>query len=44
MSIRTSSDAGTPVVNSEPDGVHARIYRAIGAEIKKQLVGAAAVI
>jgi len=44
MSIRTSSDAGTPVVNSEPDGVHARIYRAIGAEIKKQLAGAAAVI
>lgn len=40
MTIRTSSDAGTPVVNSEPDGVHAAIYRAIGAEIKKHLVGA----
>ncbi|MDO8981603.1 MAG: Mrp/NBP35 family ATP-binding protein [Afipia sp.] len=44
MSIRTSSDAGTPVVNSEPDGVHAAIYRSIGAEIKRQLVGAAAAV
>ncbi|MGL5166742.1 MAG: P-loop NTPase [Afipia sp.] len=41
MSIRTSSDEGTPVVESEPDGVHAAIYRAIGAEIKKQLTGVA---
>lgn len=41
LTIRTSSDAGTPVVNSEPDGVHAAIYRAIGTEIKKQLAGAA---
>ena len=32
MSIRTTSDAGTPVVDSEPDGPHAAIYRAIGAE------------
>ena len=42
LSIRTSSDAGTPVVDSEPEGVHAAIYRAIGAQIKKQLAGAAA--
>lgn len=42
MSIRTSSDEGTPVVESEPDGAHATIYRAIGAEIKKQLMGVAA--
>ncbi len=41
MSIRTSSDEGTPVVESEPDGVHSAIYRAIGAEIKKQLTGVA---
>lgn len=41
MAIRVSSDAGTPVVDSEPDGVHARIYRAIAADIKKQLAGAA---
>jgi len=37
MAIRTASDAGTPVVDSEPDGVHAAIYRAIGAEIKRQI-------
>lgn len=42
LSIRTSSDAGTPVVDSEPEGVHAAIYRAIGAQIKKQLAGATA--
>ncbi len=42
MAIRTSSDAGTPVVDSEPEGAHAAIYRAIGTEIKRQLAGAAA--
>lgn len=42
MAIRTSSDAGTPVVESEPNGAHAAIYRAIGAKIKSQLVTAAA--
>lgn len=42
MSIRTSSDAGTPVVDSEPNGVHAAIYRAIGEKIKAQLAGLAA--
>jgi ATP-binding protein involved in chromosome partitioning len=43
MSIRTSSDSGTPVVDSEPDGPHAAIYRAIGAAVRDQLrVGIAA--
>ena len=42
MSIRTSSDAGTPVVDSEPDGSHAAIYRAIGAKVRDQLHGAIA--
>lgn len=37
MAIRTSSDAGTPVVDSDPKGTHAAIYRAIGAQIKQQL-------
>lgn len=41
MAIRTSSDAGTPVVDSEPNGVHAAIYRSIGAQIKEHLMGAA---
>jgi ATP-binding protein involved in chromosome partitioning len=39
MSIRSSSDAGTPVVDSEPDGPHAAIYRAIGAKVRDQLQG-----
>ena len=39
MSIRVTSDAGTPVVESEPDGPHAAIYRAIGAKVRDQLQG-----
>jgi ATP-binding protein involved in chromosome partitioning len=39
MDIRTTSDAGTPVVDSEPDGPHAAIYRAIGAKVREQLQG-----
>jgi ATP-binding protein involved in chromosome partitioning len=42
MSIRTTSDSGTPVVASEPDGPHAAIYRAIGAKVRDQLQGAIA--
>jgi ATP-binding protein involved in chromosome partitioning len=39
MSIRATSDSGTPVVESEPDGPHAAIYRAIGANVRNQLKG-----
>ena len=39
MSIRATSDSGTPVVESEPDGPHARIYRAIGKQVRDQLQG-----
>ena len=39
MSIRATSDAGTPVVDSEPDGPHAAIYRSIGAKVRGQLQG-----
>jgi ATP-binding protein involved in chromosome partitioning len=39
MSIRTASDSGTPVVESEPDGPHAAIYRAISARVRDQLQG-----
>jgi ATP-binding protein involved in chromosome partitioning len=42
MSIRATSDAGNPVVESEPDGPHAAIYRAIGERIRDQLRGATA--
>ncbi len=37
MSIRATSDSGTPVVDSEPDGPHAAIYRAIGTKVRDQL-------
>jgi ATP-binding protein involved in chromosome partitioning len=39
MAIRETSDAGTPVVVSEPDGEHAAIYRAIGERVRDQLQG-----
>jgi ATP-binding protein involved in chromosome partitioning len=42
MSIRATSDAGTPVVESEPNGPHAAIYRAIAAKVREQLKGAIA--
>ena len=37
MSIRANSDAGTPVVQSEPDGPHAAIYRGIATQVRDQL-------
>jgi len=39
MSIRATSDSGTPVVESEPEGPHAAIYRAIGAKVRDRLQG-----
>lgn len=42
MAIRASSDAGNPVVDSEPDGPHAAIYRAIAGQVRDQLRGAIA--
>ena len=44
MAIRATSDAGNPVVVSEPDGPHAAIYRAIGAKVRDQLQGAIAAV
>ena len=41
MAIREKSDAGLPVVATEPDGPHARIYRDIAARVREQLAGAA---
>jgi ATP-binding protein involved in chromosome partitioning len=37
MAIRSTSDAGNPVVDSEPDGPHAAIYRAIAGGVRDQL-------
>lgn len=39
MAIRATSDAGNPVVDSEPDGPHAAIYRAIAGQVWDQLKG-----
>jgi ATP-binding protein involved in chromosome partitioning len=39
MAIRVTSDSGTPVVESEPNGPHAQIYREIGAKVRDQLQG-----
>ncbi|MCC6887682.1 MAG: iron-sulfur cluster carrier protein ApbC [Hyphomicrobiales bacterium] len=36
--IREKSDAGLPVVATEPDGPHATIYRDIAARVRDQLV------
>jgi ATP-binding protein involved in chromosome partitioning len=37
MTIREKSDAGLPVVATEPDGPHAEIYRGIAAKVRDQL-------
>jgi len=42
MTIREKSDAGLPVVATEPDGPHAKIYRDIAAKVHGQLAGAGA--
>jgi ATP-binding protein involved in chromosome partitioning len=40
MDIREKSDAGLPVVATDPDGPHAKTYREIAARVRDQLVGA----
>jgi ATP-binding protein involved in chromosome partitioning len=40
IQIREKSDAGLPVVATEPDGPHAMIYRTIAARVRDGLVGA----
>jgi len=37
MTIREKSDSGMPVVATEPDGVHAKIYRDIAAKVLEQI-------
>ncbi|WP_417667042.1 iron-sulfur cluster carrier protein ApbC [Roseibium sp.] len=37
MQIRETSDAGTPVVVSDPDGPHAKIYRDIAAKVMAEV-------
>jgi ATP-binding protein involved in chromosome partitioning len=42
MAIRETSDAGRPVVATDPDGPHAKIYREIAARVRDQLGAKAA--
>jgi ATP-binding protein involved in chromosome partitioning len=37
MEIRETSDAGTPIVASQPDSTHAKIYHAIADKILAEL-------
>jgi len=37
MDIREKSDAGTPVVESAPDGAHAKAFRDIAARVRDAL-------
>jgi ATP-binding protein involved in chromosome partitioning len=39
MDIREKSDAGLPVVATDPDGPHAKIYREIATGVRDQLKG-----
>jgi ATP-binding protein involved in chromosome partitioning len=40
MDIREKSDAGLPVVATEPDGPHAAVYRRIASSVREQLAAA----
>ena len=40
MIIRETSDAGLPVVATQPDGPHAKVYRAIAEKLRDALAGA----
>lgn len=39
MTIRETSDAGLPVVATQPDGPHAKVYRAIAERVRDALAG-----
>ena len=39
MAIRETSDAGRPVVATDPEGPHAKAYRDIAARVRDQLKG-----
>lgn len=39
MAIRETSDSGQPVVATQPDGPHARVYRAIAGKLRDALAG-----
>jgi ATP-binding protein involved in chromosome partitioning len=37
MDIRETSDAGRPVVATDPDGPHAKVYREIATRVRDAL-------
>ena len=39
MAIRETSDSGRPVVATDPDGPHAKVYREIAGRVRDQLAG-----
>jgi ATP-binding protein involved in chromosome partitioning len=39
MTIRETSDSGLPVVATQPDGPHAKVYRAIAEKLRDALAG-----
>ena len=39
MAIRETSDSGQPVVATQPDGSHAKVYRAIAEKVRDALAG-----
>jgi ATP-binding protein involved in chromosome partitioning len=39
MAIRETSDSGRPVVATDPDGAHAKVYREIAGRVRDQLKG-----
>ena len=43
MTIREKSDSGLPVVATEPEGEHARIFRDIASKVREQLTSGAGV-
>jgi ATP-binding protein involved in chromosome partitioning len=42
MAIRETSDSGRPVVATDPDGPHAKVYREIAQRVREQLAGKSA--
>ena len=40
IAIRETSDAGTPIVNSQPDSAHATLYREMARQLWEKLTGA----
>lgn len=39
MQIRETSDSGRPIVATDPDGLHARAYRAVAEQVRDALAG-----